>query len=246
MRNYRKYTHEEFIEAVKASKSIAGALRELGLKPCGGNYYTAKKLLQALDLNTDHFTGQAWNKGEKLKDWQDYKKPNSFKKHLIEERGAACDCCKQDTWMEQPIPLEVHHIDGDRTNNSLGNLQVLCCNCHALTDNWKGRGGKLSEEEKSERVLKPRNRPKDKCPKCEKEKSIESKLCKDCYEQPSKIVWPSVEEMTKLVFEMPMMTLAKKLGVSDVTIGKFCKENNIPKPYPGYWMKLKWNKLEKD
>jgi 5-methylcytosine-specific restriction endonuclease McrA len=28
--------------------------------------------------------------------------------------------------------LEVDHIDGNRHNNDLPNLQVLCCNCHRL------------------------------------------------------------------------------------------------------------------
>lgn len=28
--------------------------------------------------------------------------------------------------------LEVHHIDKDRTNNSLNNLIILCANCHTL------------------------------------------------------------------------------------------------------------------
>ena len=31
------------------------------------------------------------------------------------------------------IPLEVHHIDGDCTNNKFENLQLLCPNCHSLT-----------------------------------------------------------------------------------------------------------------
>lgn len=30
-------------------------------------------------------------------------------------------------------------LDGDRFNNELINLQILCPNCHALTDNYSGR-----------------------------------------------------------------------------------------------------------
>lgn len=29
-------------------------------------------------------------------------------------------------------PLHVHHIDGDATNNSEDNLQLLCPNCHSF------------------------------------------------------------------------------------------------------------------
>lgn len=34
------------------------------------------------------------------------------------------------------VPLALHHIDGDCTNNTIGNLQLLCPNCHSLTDNF--------------------------------------------------------------------------------------------------------------
>lgn len=59
-----------------------------------------------------------------------------FRDKLKEER---CESCKLTEWMGQKIPLELHHVDGDRFNNELVNLQVLCQNCHALTDNYSGR-----------------------------------------------------------------------------------------------------------
>jgi len=33
--------------------------------------------------------------------------------------------------------LEVHHIDRDRKNNSLSNLEVLCANCHSIEHKTK-------------------------------------------------------------------------------------------------------------
>ena len=45
----RKYTDEEVAKAVKDSVSIAGVLRQLGLRPIGGNYRTLNRLIQ--DLN---------------------------------------------------------------------------------------------------------------------------------------------------------------------------------------------------
>lgn len=44
--------------------------------------------------------------------------------------------------MGEPIPLETHHIDGIKTNNELNNLKLLCPNCHAFTDNYKGKNVK--------------------------------------------------------------------------------------------------------
>ena len=70
-------------------------------------------------------------------------KPNTNKIRikLIREglKESKCECCGNDTWLGKPIPLEVHHVDGDNTNNDLNNLQILCPNCHALTDNYRGK-----------------------------------------------------------------------------------------------------------
>ena len=73
------------------------------------------------------------------KDWCAYSKVEYLKKHLIAARGHRCEQCKNTEWMQYPIPLEVHHKDGDRTNNSPENLSLLCPNCHSLTDNYRGR-----------------------------------------------------------------------------------------------------------
>lgn len=51
-----------------------------------------------------------------------------------------CERCGNTTWLGEPIPIELHHINGDRFDNRIRNLQLLCPNCHALTDNHAGRG----------------------------------------------------------------------------------------------------------
>lgn len=44
------------------------------------------------------------------------------------------------------VPLAVHHRDGNSNNNRVENLELLCPNCHALTENFgrlnKGKGRK--------------------------------------------------------------------------------------------------------
>lgn len=51
-----------------------------------------------------------------------------------------CVRCLRTEWEGQPIPLELNHISGNRNDNSLTNLEMLCPNCHALTPHYKGRG----------------------------------------------------------------------------------------------------------
>jgi hypothetical protein len=139
MRTYRNYTDEQVITYASEVKSIAGLLKKLKLKPAGGNYTSIKRILQQLNVNTSHWTGSTWNKDAQLKDWSDYTKVNSIKKHLIKKCGFQCQSCKLTTWMGCDITLELHHRDGNRTNNKIENIELLCCNCHALTHNWRNR-----------------------------------------------------------------------------------------------------------
>jgi DNA-binding CsgD family transcriptional regulator len=55
---------------------------------------------------------------------------------LIEER---CERCGLTDWQGKPLGLELHHKNGDGTDNRLPNLEILCPNCHAQTDTWGGR-----------------------------------------------------------------------------------------------------------
>jgi DNA-binding CsgD family transcriptional regulator/5-methylcytosine-specific restriction endonuclease McrA len=51
-----------------------------------------------------------------------------------------CEICGITDWLGKPLSMELHHINGDGKDNRLENLQLLCGNCHAQTDNWGGRG----------------------------------------------------------------------------------------------------------
>ena len=67
---------------------------------------------------------------------------DKLKRKLLEDKIKAwcCEECGMTMWQGRPIPLELHHINGDRFDNRLKNLQLLCPNCHALTDNNAGKG----------------------------------------------------------------------------------------------------------
>lgn len=151
----QKRTKEEFEEAAKQSHSIAGMCRKLDLKPCGGNYRLMHNAIEKFALDTSHFTGQGWNTGLKFKPFE--AKPieeilianssyQSFKlkRRLLDEglKEYKCELCGLYEWQDNPIPLELHHINGNNRDNRLDNLKLLCPNCHALTDSYRGRNKK--------------------------------------------------------------------------------------------------------
>ena len=152
----RKYTVDDVRRAVLDSCSTASVLRELGLRPVGGNYRTITRIIQDNHIDTSHFTGKGWNVGLAFKPNKGISDANIFVAESsykcswrLRERYkkltgiTQCEQCGLDSWQDQPIPLEIHHINGNNTDNRLENIILLCPNCHALTNNYRGRA-KLS------------------------------------------------------------------------------------------------------
>lgn len=55
-----------------------------------------------------------------------------------------CNSCKNTLWLDEAIPLELNHIDGNSSNHVITNLELLCPNCHSLTPTYRGRNkGKI-------------------------------------------------------------------------------------------------------
>lgn len=93
---------------------------------------------------------QDWKDGKQTGLKGEYQLSNYIKRYLLEKHGYKCELCG---WGEinpftKIIPLEIHHIDSDHTNNNESNLQVLCPNCHSLTENFRSRGSGREERKK--------------------------------------------------------------------------------------------------
>ena len=152
----KSWTEKQFFDAVKQSKSIRQVLFKLHLQPAGGNYSQVKKFISYYKMDNSHFKGKGWNKGftgigkplrsldsilKRNTEFQSYK----LKKRLYLEKlkKPKCELCG---WAERSedgrIPLELDHINGDRLDNRIENLRILCPNCHSLQLTHRGRNKK--------------------------------------------------------------------------------------------------------
>jgi 5-methylcytosine-specific restriction endonuclease McrA len=52
-----------------------------------------------------------------------------------------CERCGIGVWQGEPLNMQLHHINGDGTDNRLANIVFLCPNCHSQTDTYGGRNG---------------------------------------------------------------------------------------------------------
>lgn len=152
----KSWTEIQLKEAVKKSKSIRQVLKKLGLRLAGGNYAQIKKYFKFYKINTNHFTGQAWNKGmrgigkPRINLKEILIKNSTFQSFKLKKRlfaaGLKTQKCEECGWNKKSedgrIPLELDHINGDSTDNRLENLRILCPNCHSLKPTHRGRNRK--------------------------------------------------------------------------------------------------------
>ena len=67
-----------------------------------------------------------------------------LRKKLIEDgiKEDKCEKCNNTYWFGKKLMLELYHIDGNRFNNTLNNLQILCPNCHSTIPNHSKKKNK--------------------------------------------------------------------------------------------------------
>lgn len=243
-----RINNDVFIEVCKTSLTMAQAAKKLGI-----HFNSFKK--RALELNC-YFTNQS-GKGtnkkttfrHKLEDilvenssYQSHKLKNRLIKEGLKEHK--CENCNNTEWLGQPIPIELHHIDGDDSNNLLENLQLLCPNCHSLTETFRAKN------KKSKSIINNINDVKDiktpdiyiKKEKIKIEKPIKKlNICKECGKETPNETFCSNEcrniFMSKNIPSKEQLIEDFKLLKSNIQVGKKynVSDNGVKK-----WM-IKYN-----
>lgn len=218
-------------ELAKKSRNFNQLCKVLGKYPTNETIRLIKGILDKNSVDYSHFISEP----ESYKGFQKKKDINEFlvsgktvsvthlKERLLDEglKEHKCERCGRTEWDGEEIPLQLHHINGDRTDNRLENLQILCPNCHALTDNY---------------CSKKKTVEKNTCCVCGKEISRNAKYCEECYhntETGKKFKKQSLTFDEKKLFELfkkygNFKSVSKEFGVSDKTISKWFEKIGMP------------------
>lgn len=152
---------EEFAQICKESESVREVVQKLGYSPNSG--WTAQRIKELIiqnDIDISHFKGQGHTKnvGHYRTPTEDYLTnkvkitSHKLRVRLLEEGyfEYKCSCCGLTEWLGQPIPLELHHKNGNKEDNRLENLELRCPNCHYFTDTYKTKNWSAQNNESAE------------------------------------------------------------------------------------------------
>lgn len=203
------YSKEELQELLNNSDSFADVFRKIGITDHGGSYKIIHKLIDQYNLDLTLLISKRENLKKEIRKITSkrfttpleeiLKKDSSYNSsrllnRLIKEglKTRECEECGINNWRDKPISLQLHHKDGNRKNNELSNLQILCPNCHSQTDNYMGKNktnydyydskAKKGITEDGQRLYTGKGYYKVLCPVCKiNYKSKDAKMCKECF-----------------------------------------------------------------
>ena len=145
-------TKEQITNAIEQTKTMAAASRIVNI-----SFSSFKRYAEKFGVYKPNPGGKGthYNIGREcywkflLKDILNGKYPNyhsdELRIRLFKEglKPRACEKCKLTEWLGTPISLELHHKDGIKTNHKWKNLEILCPNCQAQTETYRGKNIKV-------------------------------------------------------------------------------------------------------
>lgn len=191
----------------------------------------------------------------------------ALKRRLVRE-GIKQEVCENPScgirdWLDKAITMELHHVDGDNTNNRLENLSILCPNCHSQCEiHGQSRKNRKHYLFTDEDILKH-------APEHETIAQLLNKLgCRSrnpvyynrVYEVLSrhnitlkkksvkekkpirivnKVAWPKDNVLSEMLWANPVEKVAQEIGCTTSGLQKYYTKWKISRPPMGYWLRRK-------
>lgn len=173
---------EKIKETIESSNSIKEVIKKVGLEPTS-NHRTFNKFIKkfSLEKEVEELKKRSYKERSKrlidkrfdLITLNDFCKNSSrttgdIKKYIIKNNLLEYKCFEcgiGNVYNNKPLTLQLHHINGDNTDNRLENLKFLCPNCHTQTETYGSKNIKSFKETrklKEEKIaLENQERKKD-------------------------------------------------------------------------------------
>jgi DNA-directed RNA polymerase subunit N (RpoN/RPB10) len=223
---------EQFSNLINTSQSRSEVFDKLQMRKSGESFKILNRRIKKENIDISHFkTGGYFSRKSRITNEEIFIKGNrditaKVRSRLIRDKIIPYKCKKcniEDKWLNEPIILELDHIDGNRYNNELNNLRFLCPNCHSQTETFCGKKKKI----KPVRVCNCGNIINK-----HYKKQICSKCNKDIIENSKK---PTKEQLYVDIYNLDSNGLKNKYNVRINKIKKWCVEYDIIFPHKNYW-----------
>ena len=233
-----RYTEQEAREAIAASGSFAEALRRMGMCSSGNGYLILAKWAAIWRIPTDHFDSRGRglanlalrNTGGKplseLLVEGRYTKSATLKERLYEAglKERRCEMCGQgEDWRGGHMSLILDHVNGERLDNRIENLRIVCPNCNATLDTHCGRNARLNVWRDCEQCGEPYRPKRTEQRFCSNSCARKSRGATGPRPEARRVERPPLEQLLAEVKELGWSGTGRKYGVSDNAIRKWVR-----------------------
>lgn len=208
---------DRLFELVSNAQSVSEILANIGLKDIRSNRSNLITVCNEFELAIPKFNRKRpakprkWSSESILKDFTDTNEitpsNTSLKNWFLQvyTGDKICVICNlAQVWNGKPLILQLDHIDGNKRNNTLTNLRLLCPNCHSQTDTFVRKNAVYTS------FSKPIGRhvePKENVPP----------------KRNRKVPKVDMNELIDCVEKLGYLQTGKKYGVSDTAVRKWVK-----------------------